>query len=423
MRARCLHVLIVIFPLIASSADAYGPSLPRSDIPDNASIREAYVDIVFAPAGAVASMTPVVERDSETGLRVRIESTVQNGSVYLLFLNQRRGAFPLVGPGNWIIKRDTESGRFIQLKVFLQDSPGTFLRIFPHGAVSRMDVYLEGNLLHESVPLKRPFDEIVTAPLSRIVELTRYLIDWGILFPQRSRPQDGWVFNIVTALRDRLPALVDSDDGALDSDGTYRFIEDLTENLAGGFNCSGFAKWVVDGVRYPLSGDYLGIEEVKRKHFETRGNEWSAQYEDARDPYFGLDWTRNLALSVIAARSSSIPSLEAADVRRVRYYDYIDDVGYAVDDLRTILYLLTLDRPGSIYLGSVNRAFGSDPVLRQHVHVVVLLPYMDESGTFRVAVMERNIETSTQSLQARYSGDFIHLVEVPVGPLFAPPDT
>jgi hypothetical protein len=216
----------------------------------------------------------------------------------------------------------------------------------------------------------------------------------------------------VRQVRSRLHALRDADDGALDEDGTFRFIETLSpQGAAGGFNCSGFAKWIVDGVYSSRSGRYLSITEVKQKRPSDRGNRWSARYEDERDPYFGLDWSRNLALAA-AGRDSG--DSEAADVRRVPYLSYVEDVGYPVEALGLAVYLLAVREPGYFYLGSVNQPFGSDPVLRQHVHVVVVFPYFDEAGRFHAIVMERNVETSLNSLARRYPGDSVHLVRVPM---------
>ncbi|MFA7565651.1 MAG: hypothetical protein WCY01_01390, partial [Alkalispirochaeta sp.] len=100
---------------------------------------------------------------------------------------------------------------------------------------------------------------------------------------------------------------------------------------------------------------------------------------------------------------------------------YVEDVGYRVESLSAVLYWLARNEPGTFYLGSVNRLFGSDPVLRQHTHVVVLFPWFDESGRFQVSVMERNVETSLSSLEKRYGKDYIHLVRVRGNPRFEPP--
>jgi hypothetical protein len=87
-------------------------------------------------------------------------------------------------------------------------------------------------------------------------------------------------------------------------------------------------------------------------------------------------------------------------------------VGYRVEDLIPVLYLQAVRQPGRFYLGSINGEFGSEPVLWQHYHIVVLFPYFDEAGTFRIAVLERNVESSVASLQRRYSGEYVHLVGI-----------
>ncbi len=59
--------------------------------------------------------------------------------------------------------------------------------------------------------------------------------------------------------------------------------------------------------------------------------------------------------------------------------------------------------------------------LRLHDHVVVIFPYVDARQVFRVAVFERSVETSLDSLSRRYPGDFVHLVRFDVGGDFQPP--
>ena len=234
------------------------------------------------------------------------------------------------------------------------------------------------------------FERVLVEPLSRIIDLTRYSVDWSLFARVDGRSGDLLVAEVSEGARGRLDSLVDSDDGAIDEDGSFLSIEDVTENLESGLNCSGFAKWMIDGIRYPLAGSYLSISDIKQKHIDLRGHEWSLPLEDERDPYFGLDWTRNLAVAVYESLGREGADPESADVRQVPFFEYTEDVGYRVDDLRTILYLLAIERPGSIYLGSVNQAFGVEPVLRQHTHVVVLLPYFDIAGKFRIDVMDRN---------------------------------
>ena len=70
------------------------------------------------------------------------------------------------------------------------------------------------------------------------------------------------------------------------------------------------------------------------------------------------------------------------------------------------------------------------PQPAEHVHLllfmlnlvfIVLLPYFDASGAFRVAVMERNLQTSISSLVRRYGAEYVHLVRIDPRGAFDPP--
>lgn len=209
----------------------------------------------------------------------------------------------------------------------------------------------------------------------------------------------------------------------MDENGNLVLIESLVlQDQQPGFNCSGFAKWIVDGLSMGLYGTYLPIEPLKMKHLDLRGHRWSDPLEDARDPYFGLDWTRNLATTMLSAREGGRSvHPEEADVRSVPFVRYVEDIGYPVNRLAQIMYLLAVREPGNIYIASLNREFGSDPPLNQHVHVAVLFPYFDSKGRFFVDVMERNVETSLASLDRRYGRDSVHLVRVQADDSYTPP--
>jgi hypothetical protein len=200
------------------------------------------------------------------------------------------------------------------------------------------------------------------------------------------------------------------------------FIRDgSAQGASPGFNCSGFAKWVVDGFYGPLAGALTDIALLKERDLGIRGNRWTGPLEETRDPYFGLDWSRHLARELARARGEPLAAVESADVRDAAGFAYIDDVGYAVADLPTVLYRLAREAPGRAYLGSINRPAPGDPSLRVHDHVVVLLPYVDARQVFRVAVFERSVETSLESLERRYPNDFVHLVRFEVHGDFEPP--
>lgn len=382
-------------------------------LPENVEIRRKLYDWLKAPINEVVSTVPRVHRQMNDGGFVQVRAVETSGAVYQLFLNQRDFTYPVAGRGNVIFKRKKADGSFLQMKIFLGEDSETFLRIFPFQDRTSLDTYLYGKRIIADIALPFSFDQLLTAPLSLVTELTARRIPWEIFKPMAPREEDRAVKRLVDILRQELSRLGDGEDGAIDEWGEYVYIDSLIpQEDDPGLNCSGFAKWAVDGFVIPLTGAPLAIEPLKAKHLSSRGNSLSRRFEDERDPFFGLDWTRNLSVALASLRRGAPVGTEETDVRRAPFFSYVEDVGYPMEELKPLLYLLARSEPGNFYLGSLNRPFGEKPPMRQHIHVALLFPYFDGLGKFHVSVMERGQETSLASLKVRYKADFIHLVRV-----------
>lgn len=412
---RIQYAIVCTFFALFGSVPGNVEAQSFSDIPSTEAARRVRADTIFAPIEpewaqerelvTVPGSSPVLFRTNQ-----------QQGNRYYVFIPAGDDSMHLVSPGTYIVRRRIEDGEIDQIKIFLQHHEGTFLRVFPEGRSVRMDVYVVGNPIYRDIPISIGMRRAVTAPLTMIRDGSGGIVDWSFLDIQAAHTGYQTIQTMVERIRSALPTLPDAEDGAMNAAGELVFIESLrSQEALPGFNCSGFAKWVVDGIYRQRTGRYLSIDPLKRKHVGSRGTSWTEPLEDARDPYFGLDWTRNLAVEMEALDRGIDPATigpETLDVRDVPYARYFEDVGYRVESLRAVLYWLARTEPGTFYLGSVNRLFGSDPVLRQHTHVVAFFPYFDADGRFEVAVMERNVETSVDSLERRYRNDFIHLVRV-----------
>lgn len=213
-------------------------------------------------------------------------------------------------------------------------------------------------------------------------------------------------FDILNKIRVNLVALQDSPIGSIDSEGKY------IKGSNNGLNCSGFAKWIVDGFYYPLAKNdtekYISIQKLRTKHLEERGTPDILIYENRRDPYFGLDWTRNLVVELGKKRGEN-PSYKSYDVTDSSISPYIMNCGYPLTKIEEILKeqeKLHLER---MYLGSINGYFGKKPKLWQHYHIAIFIPYY-ENSELKIAVLERNKETSFNYLLQRYPNTYCHLV-------------
>ncbi len=424
----CVYCLAALLILQAAPAGAFQFSnWAQTQIPDNASARRSLHSLLTGERSQARAAAARVIQSREQRNPVRFWVEEWGESLYFVFAHQRDGSFAIDSAGTYVLRRNVSSGEFDQIKVFLRDDPHYFARLFPApDGMTQLDLYLADTRVYHRVTVGMRFERVMTAPFSELMENTRRTIAWSDLFPGKAE-RDVRAYRMVESMtrriRDVIRQLPDAEDGAMDADGNLVFIESLVlQDQKPGFNCSGFAKWVVDGIYRQHTDSFLPIEPLKSKHLDHRGHRFSLAREHDRDPYFGLDWSRNLAIEIKRLRHPLREWAHTdADVRSVRFSRYTENVGYPVRELERILYLLAVQEPGWFYIGSVNREFGEAPVLRQHVHVVVLFPYFAENGRFEITVMERNVESSVASLRRRYGDDYIHLVRVQADEAFEPP--
>ncbi len=417
---RILFPLLILVSVMPLWSQGFFSSAARfASLPDAVDLRVSLRTSITASAWTARRLPSDIYTSETAGIPVRFQVKTQGDAFYLLLTNRYQDSFPLYSAGSYIIKRSLDDGKFVQAKIFLKNDPDCFIRLFPFKERSKIEIWLYGSLIYREVVVPSSFEELLFSPFSRIVALTEQKIDWQLLLPP-DHPAPEVTLNTVASLRKAVELLPDMDDGALDDQGRFIYIESGERAEAGGFNCSGFAKFAADGLYLPLHGSLMPVEPLKQKHPDLRGDPWSARYEDERDPFFGLDWTRNIA-AFIATGDVKASSYEKYDVRRIPWSVYAEDVGFPMQEIKSVLYYEAKENPGSMYLASVNLDYGTDPVLRQHVHVAVLLPYIKETGDLSVAVFERNRETSVSSLLERYPGGHIHLVRIPLNALYSLP--
>ncbi len=230
--------------------------------PENYSVRETQrLAIEGDPFVMRKTKTRVVEIPG-ADYRVKVMVQEQNKAVYLLFINEHRYSFPIYSEGTYIIKRDEISGEIIQIKVFLKSEKDCFLRIFPEGERSSVDLYLYGYPLYRHVLVPKNIRHLATASFSELVAATDRVIDWGIVFPPREDEGYASIARMIEGIREVLSTLPDREDGSMNENGDFVLIETEETVEDGGFNCSGFAKWIVDGLFYPLTETYIPIRRI-----------------------------------------------------------------------------------------------------------------------------------------------------------------
>ncbi|MDR0525355.1 MAG: hypothetical protein LBG90_05735 [Spirochaetaceae bacterium] len=369
------------------------------------------------------------------GGKIQVRAEPAKDEFMVVLARERNGAYPGWAQGSWILTRRSDNGNASRIRIFLRSDPYTYIQFRPIAADRcMMDVVLYDAYIIRSLPVPYSIDRLFVIPVEEA------LGSLGSNFPRAYFDPDPGMYrdlrSFMSLVRQRLPELSYQDDGAIDASGKYVFINTLAvQEEQPGLNCSGFAKWIVDGLLRPFTGERLDIFPLKQA-FGKRGSSFTDMYESLRDPFFGLDWTRNLA-STAKKRlmTSAFGDLAEIEVRKLpfswmnqrtkegtairSYPGFLFNAGFSFEGLQPLLYTLAIDEPGNIYLASVNNEIGV-PRIRQHFHVAVLVPYFNEQGTFQVAVFESATETSFNTFKNRYPGHFVNLVRIAVDPLFDP---
>jgi hypothetical protein len=434
MRLFCAGFLLFGFfvPLWNS---AFCLDTPSAKIPDDSSLRKSLLQTWFkeAPGTALSRRSFIHTLPGGGRIQVRIEDGSREFGIVLA--RELNGAFPGWAQGSWILTRGKDDGAASRIRVFLRSDPYTYIQFRPmEGGKSVMDVVLYEAYVLRSMPVGIPFDRLLVIPVEEALAVG------DKTFPRRyfdPHPEDYRSARfLAAAIRERLPGLSYRDDGAIDEHGRYVFIKTLEEQTGEkGLNCSGFVKWVADGILRPVTGGFLPIGPLKAP-FGDRGSPFTEIYEDAREPFFGLDWTRNLAARLnVILNPEEIDILKAIEVRRAPFSSvirrgegggvrsfpgYLLNAGFGIEGIHALLYTLAIDEPGKIYFASINNEIDPVPRMRQHFHTAVLIPYFDENGGFRVVLFESAAETSFSRFKTRYPGHCVNLVRVSVEDEFNP---
>ncbi|MDR2792106.1 MAG: hypothetical protein LBB61_00370 [Treponema sp.] len=418
-------------------ASLYAYDAPTAKIEDDSALRAVLKDIWFLEApNKVFVLKPLLHTLPGGGkIEVRVEWNKSEFGVVLA--RERNRAYPGWAQGSWVLTRRRDTGAAVRIRTFLRSDPNVYIQFRPMSVdKSVMDVVVYDAYLVHSLPIPFSFDRLLTISVEEVLSAVGDKFPHAYFEPLPALYKDTRKF--IADVRTYLPGLTFRDDGAINEVGDYVFIETGEIQIGTqGLNCSGFAKWVIDGVLRPVTGERLAIAPLKA-HYGGRGNSFTAVYDDARDPFFGLDWIRNLAAA--AGTTLLSPRFGTPDEFEVRtwrfpsimlrsdsgstakpYAGFMKDAGFTIEGLYPLLYTLAIDEPGWFYLAAVNDAAAPGPSLRQYFHVAVLVPYFNEQGNFEITVFESAEETNFRNFRTRYPVEtFVNLVRIPISSRFEP---
>ena len=211
-RKHCFYSFIVVVLILLFSGElnlsAQGIINPQNytdisniNFKENTEARIELNSKIFAPLYEAFKFKPQYIYERETGTTVKFETVKSENALYMLILNKRGSSFPILGQGNYIVKRSLKDGHFIQVKIFIRNDPDSFIRIYPFRDRSYFDLTLYGFPLFREVVLPINFNSVLTSPFSEIMELSQNTVDWSLVLYRGSRRDSENLIDIVKKIR------------------------------------------------------------------------------------------------------------------------------------------------------------------------------------------------------------------------------
>jgi hypothetical protein len=169
--------------------------------------------------------------------------------------------------------------------------------------------------------------------------------------------------------------------------------------------------------RKPLIQETISVKETGRQGI------LSQKYS----LFFGLDWIRNLSSAVLSVFTGRqyLFNQSGVDVKINPFsvgitkdgvknpVTFIEDTGYNIAVLKSLLYVLAATEPGTFYFGAIRETDKTViPEIKVFNQNVVFMPYFNSDGSFNCYVFMNGRELTLEDFCMIYGSDFVYLTKV-----------
>jgi hypothetical protein len=336
--------------------------------------------------------------------------------------------WPPEAAGTWVLYRNTQTGKPVRIQMYFQNNPEVYFQITPFEERSCAELVVFGTSAVQNVILGVPFESFYTLSLKDFYSISEKLLPWRyVLIPQGMYNGN---IQMVGAIRDLLPSFLQVKDAAYNEVGEPVWIstglrrEDVDKKTIS-VSSMGFLKWITDGLVEPLTGSGCYITPLSTPTLNPISGSLASVTLENTDLYKSLNWTRNLAVAVSAARSrdSSVRFANSgAGVTKLEMpgCPHITNVGYPIEQLPGLLSVLAVTEPDLFFFGAICEKVPIEKELHQYVNGAAIFPYYSSDGKFHVVVFESGVEYTLTQFIKKYSNTFIELVRVKASIEFSP---
>ena len=428
-------------------------------IPDSSEIRDGLEERWFtAPLSEVRTNQPEIHaNDNGEKFQVRLE---ENDSTFNVFVSPRalvkvnifsdkgiyteeQEMYPGDASGSWVLIRDKRTEKPLRIRYYFLKNSEVYIQFTPQGKIALADLVIYGNYAARGVPTGMPFEKFYSASFADVMNITETKLPWNyvLIDPEMYHSMK----QMSAVIREKLPSI------SLVPDAMYDENNDLVHISTGKsfekseksnyseknllLSSAGFVKWIADGLVEPVSGSQLMRDPLIKETVSVKDNGRQGVLSQKYDLFFSLNWVRNLASAVVSvyAGKTYLFNQSGVDVTVNPFASsitekgvantvtFVENSGYTVKVLNSLLYVLAATEPGTLYFGAIR---GTDRTITPEImafnECVAFFPYFQNDGAFACNVFMNGREMTLENFCYFYADDFVYLTRVKSSERFFP---
>ena len=442
-----LGILFFISPLFA----AYN----RLGIPDSSEIRESMEETwLQAPLSVLRRYTPELRygdsggkfqiqfEEDETTFTIsvapeaRINIAVQSDTDSYL---EEHTIYPKDACGSWVMIKNKKTEKPMVIRYYFLKDSDVYIQFTPKGKVAFVDLVIFGNYAARGVPTGVPFDKFYTASFEDVIKFTENKIPWDYVLCDTDMYHS--IKQMCAVIREHIPDIKSIPDAMYDENNklvhisTGKEFEIMEDDGRLSLSSAGFVKWIGDGLIEPLTGGMLKRDPLLNSTVTVKDNGHQGVLSEQFNLYFSLDWIRNLASAIISVYTgvTHFSNMSGVDVTINPFAStytengienivtFLENTGYSVTVLKSLLYVLASTEPGTFYLGAIRETDKTvSPEIKVFNECVAFFPYFEDDGGFACGVFMNGREISLKDFCFYHKDDFVYLTKVKASDNFFP---
>ncbi len=427
-----------------------------SDVPDSSDFRADLIEEWFESSlEGVRSLKPqILYNEVGEEFQVRLE---EDDETYKIFVaphsvidvdiysdkgkyTEQQDVYPGDIAGSWVLIKNKKTDEPLRIRYYFKKNSEVYIQFSPSGRTSIADMVIFDNYAVRGASTGVPFSTFYECSFEEAVQITKKIFPWTYV------ESDSYLYHgakqMCAVIKEKLPSIEYVQDAMIDENNNLVHISTGKEFSAEEKNdkklqlsSAGFVKWIADGLVEPIAGGKLKRSPLITETVQVKDNGRQGVLSQLYDLYFSLNWVRNLSSGVISVMTGRkyLYNNSGVDVKInpfastitptgiVNTVAFIENSGYTVMVLKSLLYVLASTEPDNFFVGAIRGTDRSvSPEIKAFNECAAFFPYFEDDGSFCCEVFMNGRSLSLDDFLMIYGGDFVYLTRVRSSEQFFP---